>query len=149
MTNRVACVRADATMQQAAEIVALAGSSDLMVIEADRSFGGVLTEGDILRAALPDIDEILDAGGSVDGAFGRFMVKARELSAQPIAPLVIRDPLSLHPDEHVATAAVAFVQRHIRLLPVVQDGVLVGTVSRADVCSAVVGELGSLALHVR
>lgn len=148
MTNRVACIWADASMQQAAEIVALAGSSDLMVIEADRCFGGVLTEGDILRAALPDIDEILDAGGSIDRAFERFVVKARDLAAQPIAPLVIRDPIAVDPDDHVASAAVIMTQRHIRLLPVVRDGVLHGTVSRADICNAVVGELGSLAIHV-
>lgn len=148
MTNRVACVRADASMLQAAEIVALAGTSDLMVIEADKSFAGVLSEGDILRAALPDIDEILDAGGSIDRAFDRFLVKARDLAAQPIAPLVIRDPIKLDPDDHVANAAVVLVQRNIRLLPVVRDGVLQGTVSRSDVCNAVVGELGSLALHV-
>lgn len=148
MTNRVACVRADASMLQAAEIVALAGTSDLMVLEADRRFAGVLSEGDILRAALPDIDEILDAGGSIDRAFDRFLVKARDLAAQPIAPLVIRDPIVLDPDDHVANAAVVLVQRHIRMLPVVRDGVLQGTVSRSDVCNAVVGELGSLALHV-
>ena len=60
-------------MFQAAETVALAGSSDLMVIGESGAFVGVLSEGDILRAALPDIDEILEAGGSLDVAFAGFV----------------------------------------------------------------------------
>jgi CBS domain-containing protein len=43
---------------------------------------------------------------------------------------------------------VVLVERGIRLLPVVRDGVLLGAISRADVCSAVVGGLGTLALDV-
>ena len=141
MTNRVARIRAEATMLQAAEAISLSGASDLMVIDRTGAFTGVLTEGDVLRAALPDIDEILAAGGSVDAAFDRFVEKGRDLAALPIMPLVIRDPLAVDPDDHVARAAVVFVERNIRLLPVVRDGRLLGVISRADVCNAVVGDL--------
>ena len=61
---------------------------------------------------------------------------------------MIRDPIVLDPDDHLARAAVVLVERGIRLLPVVRDGVLLGTISRADVCNAVVGGLGTLALDV-
>jgi CBS domain-containing protein len=141
MTNRVARIRAEATMLQAAEAISLSGASDLMVIDRTGAFTGVLTEGDVLRAALPDIDEILTAGGSLDAAFDRFVEKGRDLAALPIMPLVIRDPLAVDPDDHVARAAVVFVERNIRLLPVVRDGRLLGVISRADVCNAVVGDL--------
>ena len=36
-----------------------------------------------------------------------------------------------------AQAAVVFVDRQIRLVPVVQDGQLIGTLSRPDVCRAI------------
>ena len=141
MTNRVARIRAEASIYQAAEAVSLSGASDLMVVDETGAFAGVLTEGDILRAALPDIDEILAAGGSLEGAFDRFVEKGRDLASLPILPLVIRDPLAVDPDDHVARAAVVFVERNIRLLPVVRDGRLLGVISRADVCNAVVGDL--------
>lgn len=141
MTNRVARIRAEASVFQAAEAVSLSGTSDLMVVDSTGAFTGVLSEGDILRAALPNIDEILEAGGSLEGAFDRFVQKGRDLAALPIMPLVIRDPLTVDPDDHVARAAVVFVERNIRLLPVVEDGRLLGVISRADVCNAVVGDL--------
>lgn len=141
MTNRVARIRADASLFQAAEAVSLSGASDLMVVDSTGAFVGVLTEGDILRAALPDIDEIVAMGGSLEGAFDRFVEKGRDLAARPIMPLVIGNPLAVDPDDHVAKAAVVFVERNIRSLPVVRDGRLLGVISRADVCNAVVDDL--------
>jgi CBS domain-containing protein len=110
-----------------------------MVVDGNDKFIGVLSEGDILRTALPDIDEIVDEGGTLDDAFRIFMKKGEELAGLPITPLIIREPIVLDPANHVAQAATILVQKQIRLLPVVKDGILVGTVSRADVCRAVVG----------
>jgi len=138
---RVPAVRIDqdADIHHAAEVVAWSGVSDLMVVDNSDKFIGVLSEGDILRTALPDIDEIVDEGGTLDDAFRIFMKKGEQLAGLPITPLIIREPIMLDPENHVAQAATILVQKQIRLLPVVKDGILVGTVSRADVCRAVVG----------
>ncbi len=138
---RVPAVRIhqDSDIHHAAEVVAWSGVSDLMVVDDNDKFIGVLSEGDILRTVLPDIDEILDEGGTLDDAFRIFMEKGEQLADMPIAPLIIRDPIVLDPENHLAQAATILVQKRIRLLPVVKEGVLVGTVSRADVCRAVVG----------
>ncbi len=141
MAVRAVRIRANSSIRQAAETVALSHVSDLMVVGEDDAFKGVLSEGDVLRAAMPDIDEILEEGGSLADAFGIFLAKGRELSDLPIEPLVIEDPIVVAPDDHIARAAVVLVDRQIRLLPVVQDGKLVGTISRADVCRAIVGTL--------
>ena len=94
-----------------------------------------------VRTALPDIDEILDEGGTLDNAFQIFLDKGKQLTELPIAPLIIREPILLDPENHVAQAATILVDKQIRLLPVVQDSKLVGTISRADICRAVVGTL--------
>lgn len=141
MRVRTARIRQDSDIRHAAEIVALSGVSDLMVVDDEDTFIGVLSEGDILRTALPDIDEILDEGGTLEDAFQIFLDKGKQLSELPIAPLIIREPIVLDPENHVAQAATILVDKHIRLLPVVQDSKLVGTISRADVCRAVVGTL--------
>ena len=45
------------------------------------------------------------------------------------------------PDDHVAKVATVLLEKGIGRLPVLQDGRLVGTVSRADICQAIVGAL--------
>jgi len=112
-----------------------------MVVDAADDFVGVLSEGDILRKAMPDIGKILDEGGSLVDAFGIFVDQGRVLSDMPISSLIIEDPLTIGPDDHIARAAAVLVDRQIRLLPVIEGGKLVGTVSRADICRALVGRL--------
>ena len=141
MKVRIVQIRYNSDILHAAEIVALSHVSDLMVIDDDHNFRGVLSEGDILRTALPDIDEILEEGGSLDDAFDIFLSKGRGLSDLPIAPLVIEEPIIVAPDDHIAKAATVLLNKQIRLLPVIDAGKLVGTISRADVCRAMVGTL--------
>jgi CBS domain-containing protein/CheY-like chemotaxis protein len=140
MNTHVARIRANSNLHIAAEMVALSGISDLMVVNDSGIFAGVLSEGDILRAALPDIDEIVNEGGTLEDAYQIFLRRGSELSDKPIAPLIIRDPITLQPDDHVAKAATILISKQIRLLPVVKDGRLLGTVSRANICEAVVGD---------
>jgi CBS domain-containing protein len=94
-----------------------------------------------LRACMPDFEEIVCGGGTLDHAYAFFVRKGRELEQRPIEPLVIKDPIVLRPEDPVARAATVMVEKQIRRLPVVAEGKLVGTVSRADLCRAVMAEL--------
>ncbi len=127
-----------ATVADAVALVVAAGVSDVMVVAEDGRFVGVLSEGDVLRAALPDLEEIRSAGGRMADAFDLFVKRAEQLGALPIAPLIIREPLVLAPDDHVAACAVVLIERFIHRLPVVDEGRLVGVVSRHDLCRALI-----------
>jgi CBS domain-containing protein len=131
-------VELDSTMQRAAEIISIAEVSDIMVVDDEKNFQGVLSEGDMIRAVLPNADEVVAAGGSLNDAFTFFVKKGRDLADRPIAPLVIRDAITMKPTDHVAQAATIMADKQIRRLPVVDEGKLVGTVSRADICRAVI-----------
>jgi CBS domain-containing protein len=129
-----------ATVKQAVRILAESQASDLMVVAADGRFAGVLSEGDLIRAALPRYEEILQGGGNLTEAFEVFVDKGSALADKPIEPLVIKDALTFAPQDEVLKAASAMVRKQIRRLPVVEGGKLVGTISRADVCRAVLGD---------
>jgi CBS domain-containing protein len=73
MNRRPVTVREDADLLTAAELVALTEANDLMVVDGQRRLVGVLAEGDILRRALPDRDDVLAAGGSVAAAYALFL----------------------------------------------------------------------------
>ena len=134
-------IRSGADLHEAAEIVAYTRVSDLMVVHRDRTFVGVLSQGDILRAAMPHIEDILAEGGTVESAYPLFVARGAALSGRPIEPLVITEPMVVDPRDHIAAAATTLLDRQIQLMPVVDDRTLVGTVSRADICRAVVGLL--------
>lgn len=141
MTLRAVRIRLKDTLHRAAEVIALSGVGDLMVIDDDNNFVGVLSVGDVLRAAMPNLEEIVEEGGTLEEAYRLFLRKGSDLMYKPVEPLVIREPLVLDPDDHVAKAATLMIEKNIHRLPVVKDGRLVGTVGRADICQAVVGTL--------
>jgi CBS domain-containing protein len=131
-------IQEDADMRRAAEIISNSEVSDLMVVDAEKNFIGVLSEGDLVRAVLPNFDEVLEAGGTLADAFDFFVRKGRDLAGYSINPLVIKNSITLKPDDEAAQAATIMVEKQIRRLPVIDDGKLVGTVSRADICRAVI-----------
>ena len=141
MTVRAVRIRIGDTLHRAAEVIALSGIGDLMVIDDDNNFVGVLSVGDVLRAAMPDIEEIMQEGGTLEQAFRLFLRKGSELMYKPVEPLVIRNPLVVNPDDHVAKVAALMLEKNIHRLPVVEEGRLIGTVGRTDICQAVVGTL--------
>lgn len=124
-----------ATIGEAVEILATSQASDLMVVDAGGRFKGVLSEGDLIRSAMPKMDEILSSGG-FQGAASLFTEKAEVLVNRPILPIIIpaERAITVSPSDNLIKPAGHMVSMQIRRLPVVQDGQLVGTIARADVC---------------
>jgi CBS domain-containing protein len=139
MSATYARIAPGASLQDAARELSSTMASDLMVVDADGAFVGVLSEGDLIRAALPRYEEILRDGGSLSDALEMFVDRGKALAGQPIDPHVIKDAISVSPDDPLLKAASTMATKQIRRLPVVAKGRLLGTVSRADICRAVLG----------
>ena len=125
-----------ATIREAVEIMSAHQISDLMVVDDANKFVGVLSEGDLIRAGMPKFDEMV-AEGSMTSGIQIFQDKGKSLANAPIEPLVIKNAIVVKPSDDLLTAASIMVKKQIRRLPVVDNGQLVGTVSRTDVCRAV------------
>ncbi len=134
MNRRVAKLRVGATLAEAAELASLTRCSDLMVVDDAGGFVGIVAEGDLIRGVMPNGEEILAGGGSHRDIEEAFIASARDHAGQSIRRLIIMDPYVIHPDDPPLKAATVMVTRQIRCLAVVEDGKLVGTVSRADLC---------------
>jgi CBS domain-containing protein len=135
MAREVARIGASATFGEAAGRFREIGWSELAVTADDGALEGVLALGDVLRALVPDVRELARAGAALDTAFAAFLDMGRDLVDQPVARLVIRDPIVVGPADPLLRAAAVMVSRQIHRLFVVDRGRVVGTIGRADVCS--------------
>jgi CBS domain-containing protein len=140
MDRRTARISLDAPMSLAAELLVLSHASDLMVVDEKGAYVGVLSEGDLLRAIMPDFEGLMESGASLEDAFSIFADAGKEYADQPIGRLIIRKSITVGPDDELLKAATAMVTKQIRRLPVVEEERLVGSISRADVCWAVLCE---------
>jgi CBS domain-containing protein len=119
-------------------MVSVSEVGHLMVLDHDGRFAGSLSEEDLVRAMLPGFEDVAAAGGTLADAFRVFLERGRALADRVIDPLVVRDVATVRPTDELARAAIVMIDRGIRRLPVVDDGVLVGTLARADLCRAVI-----------
>ena len=125
------------TMAKAAELAAISNASGLFVVDEENNFIGVLSEGDMMKATLPEMSEVMDGGGDLREAYDIFSEKGRKLGAEPIDNHLIPNPITLRPEDPLLKAATTMAVNKMRRLPVVKNGKLVGTVSRGDICKAV------------
>lgn len=139
MNTRAVRIDAGATFAEAARLVSESQVSDLMVVDGDGRFVGVLSEGDLIRATLPGYDELLRDGPSLGGAWKVFLEKGQELAGAPIEKIAIAAPITFRSTEDLIKAASTMINKQIRVLPVVDEGKLVGTISRGDLCHAIFG----------
>ena len=138
MSKFPAYIHLGADIRRAAEIFSISAVGDLMVMDYDNQFVGVLSETDLIRSLLPNFDDVVRSGGTLNDAFQFVVQKGSDLVARSIDPLVNHDAITLKAADEIAQAAVVMIEKNVRSLPVLEDGKLVGSVSRADICRAVI-----------
>lgn len=138
MTQTVLSVRPEAPLKEVALLLSDHRISGLPVVDADGKVVGVVSEADLLmKEQGPDAIK--------HRRFARLLGESRESRAQ-LAKLgavtageaMTAPALTIEADRRLDEAAALMVARKVNRLPVVDDGRLIGIVSRADLVRAYV-----------
>ena len=125
------------TMAKAAELAALSNASGLFVVDDEDNFIGVLSEGDMMKAILPEMSEVMAVGRDLQETYNISSEKGVKLGSELIDNHLTPIPITLKPEDPMLKAPTTMAVKKMRRLPVVKNGKLVGTVSRGDICKAV------------
>ncbi|TNE73304.1 CBS domain-containing protein [bacterium] len=126
-----------ANLAIAADLFIETKSSDLMVVDQNGSFIGILSEGDLIRRCMPKYSELIADGLSLDDIFELFIEKGKMSSQENVMTIAITNPITVTTQTNLQKAASYMVSKNIRRLPVVEDGKLIGSVSRAMIAKAI------------
>ncbi|NEO15168.1 MULTISPECIES: CBS domain-containing protein [unclassified Moorena] len=140
MDEKAFPVTMDASIEYIADLLALTHASELMVIDEQGNFIGVVSEVDLLQVLIPDIDEIVRVGGTLKDALNIFIRNGPDLAAQPIRRLVKSNARTVRPDDELVAVATVMLHSNARRLPVVEQGAFVGSISLEDICWAVLSK---------
>jgi len=148
MTTDLVTVLPETTLADAARIMLARHLSGLLVLDGYGRLVGVVTEGDLLRRA--EIGTADDHAGwlkvfLMPGSLAADYVKTH---GRFVSEVMTPNPLYVTPRTDLAEAAMLLRKRHIKRLPVVEDGVPVGVISRADLVGALALKLLDTA-HVK
>ncbi len=129
------------TLADAARIMLANHVTGLPVVDTDGKLVGVVSEGDLLRRA-----ELGTDGKPANWLKTLLMpesVAADYIAthARHVGDVMTRNPVSVTPATELSEAAELMVRAHIKRLPVLEEGKLVGVISRTDLLRALVRKL--------
>jgi CBS domain-containing protein len=139
MVTSVISVGPEVRVQDVANILLKNRISAVPVISADGSILGIVSEGDLMRRA--------EVGTDRRRSWWLAMLTGREALAadyvrensRKVTDIMTRDVVSVKPDTELREIATLLEKHSIKRVPVVQDGKLVGIVSRANLLQALAG----------
>ncbi|MGB4442019.1 MAG: CBS domain-containing protein [Coriobacteriia bacterium] len=137
MMRDLTALTPDASLQQAARLFSLMRVSGLPVVNDQQKVIGFLSESDIIDAISP---RSRDRSGIFVADFGEIARKMRRAGDATVREYMTEHPITVDESQVVGAVSEIMLTEGIKILPVVQNGVLVGTVNRADVCSALMEE---------
>ena len=136
MTHAPRTVSPDAKLQEVASIMCLYRIPALPVVDADGKLVGNISEMDLLKNLFPSMEDIMtgDAAQEIDRMMSNYSMEME----QRVSDMMIKNPISVTPDQHVLKATAKMTNNRFRRIPVVDsDGKLVGVMSLGDVHKAV------------
>lgn len=133
MLRDLTALTKDTSLREAARLFSLMRVTGLPVVDDDQSIIGFLSEADLIEAIQP---RSRDTSGIFLMDFGETARKMGQAGELSVGDYMTEHPITVTEDKDLLTVSETMLTEGIKILPVVRDGMLIGTVNRAEVCSA-------------
>ena len=146
MSAQVVTVRRDTSVNDIAKLMSERDISGIPVVDDAHHVIGIVTELDMIvrntRLEMPAFIQILDGRVPLEMP-GHYRKRLLHMLGTHAADIMTREVVTVSPDAEVQDLAETMVKRRFNPVPVVENGVLVGIVSRADLIRMMAHEFGS------
>jgi CBS domain-containing protein len=136
MTLDVVSVSPTASIGRIARLMHERAISGVPVVDPDRRVVGLVTDLDLIllntRIAAPHFLPLLDGRIPLETP-GHFKKRIQHVVGTTAGDVMSESVITVGPDDEVESLAALMVREKVNPVPVVEDGRLVGVVSRADV----------------
>ncbi len=136
MTRNPRTVSPDAKLKVVASIMCLYRIPALPVVDEDGKLVGNISEMDLLKNLFPTMEDIIsgEAALEIESMTSNYSASME----RHVSDMMVNNPVSVTPDQHVLKAAAKMTSHRFRRIPVTDsDGRLVGVMSLGDVHKAI------------
>jgi CBS domain-containing protein len=124
------------SLRSVIRLMLLSHTVAMPVVNLENRYLGCIEIADIMDACVPHYMKSLQRTGFMPD-IERFYENLQNIQERRVADYLPRDYPSLHPDDAINVAADLLEKSRRQVLPVVEDELLLGTLSRLDIVSAV------------
>ncbi len=137
MSVNVVTTTPDASVTDAADVLADHQISSIPVVDADRRLVGMLRDDDLIaseaRVHVPTFINFLGLGVPFPGEMKHLEAELKKIAGANVGDVMQRDQPTVHPDQTLGDVATIMHERGVNSVPVVDsDGKIAGIVTRAD-----------------
>lgn len=135
MSTEVVTVTTETSLKDLAKIFVETRFSNIPVLDQGGKLVGTISETDLIEQQKPlHIPTVM---AFLDGVFylnreKKFKEEVDRVTATTVGELYERDPVTCSPDATIREMAGLMSQHKVHLLPVVEDGAMIGVVARLD-----------------
>jgi CBS domain-containing protein len=141
MTRSVTTVRENTPVAEIARTLLSNGISGVPVVGGNGHVVGIVTEGDIVvqnaNVHFPTFLQIIDARIYLTST-RHFEEELRRALGTTAADVMTRDVLTVGPNDDISVAATLMTDKRVNPIPVVDQGRLIGIISRRDILRHIV-----------
>jgi len=145
MTTDVVSAKRGTPVNELAKLMGARDISGVPVLDDDGSVVGIVTELDMIvrntRLDMPRFIQILDLGRIPLERRSDYEHRMRHMLGTRAEDLMSEEVVTIGPDDSVEDLAELMVKRRVNPVPVVENGKLVGIVSRADIIDMMAEEM--------
>ncbi len=132
MTKDLTAVEKDIPVRELVFILNSAEMPNMPVVDDDGVLIGVISEKDLIKAALPGYFEMLHSTSFIPD-LNQLSKKLAKIAQDPIEKYMKRDVIAISIDDDDLQAADLLIRKNLKSVPVVdKEGRLVGVVRRID-----------------
>lgn len=136
MTVRVVTIAPDATVQEAAKLMLEREVSALPVVGKDGKLVGIISEGDLMRRTETGTERKPSWWLSFLSSSDRLAYDFVKSHGTKVEDVMTRDVVTARPDTPLSEVAGLLEDNRIKRVPVVEEDLLIGVVSRANLLQA-------------
>jgi CBS domain-containing protein len=136
MTVRVVTIAPDATVQEAAKLMLERGVSALPVVDKSGKLVGIISEGDLMRRAETGTERKASWWLDFISGTDRLAYDFVKAHSTKVADVMTSGVVVAKPDTPLNEVAKLLEDNRIKRVPVVEEGMLIGVVSRANLLQA-------------
>jgi CBS domain-containing protein len=141
MTRQIVKVTPDTAIEEAARLMVENRISGLPVTDAAGAVVGIVTEGDLLRRIETGTDKQHSGWYGLLFGPGRLAAEYTRSHARKVGEVMTAKLVSVSPETPLAEVVELMETHRIKRVPVIDDGALVGIISRANLVAALAGIL--------
>ena len=139
--RQVTPLEADQTLESAVAAILDAGLPALPVVDGGGKFAGIFGEREFIGALFPAYLGDLKYAGFVKKAVEEVIEKRAACFAEPVSGYLNTDHIDVGPDHGDVQLAEIFLHHRVLIIPVVDEGTVVGIVTRSDFFAALASRM--------